>query len=557
MEFATLDPHLWGDVLAKHENNELLRAFLADDKERHFRAETEEQQEFWNFFQYEEAMLDEISSAEVKLVHTAPVQAGNRCFVYHLESFETAFLPWTAKWPLLLDAPRQKVRRIRNFLLDIFESPRCLAIVSHVPKTLESFRRFFRSETINRKLVYSPIGFPAVPRPVRRDRGNARFLFTASLHGNADNILARGLVPVLKFIQAWQAVHPEDEFVFLSKIPEKFLSELHADRGLLDVLRLPNVVSFEGQFLPDADFAKLLASCDFVLVPSYQLHSATILRSMGMGVVPVVTDLREVNDYGVNDENAVVVEAFGDEPRIESDVFGPVYPLEAFFERSSQIAADMFAKVLALRENDAQRERIAAAGIEHVRRHFDPADAAARLRAVVARAWRDASPEARRDRRDPARWDGRARFGPLGEFAPRLRRICASDFDSRPAYSPLVDLGTFLILSNGQHAMSCVKGELKAKSYSLLDPADRFLPADKFSLLPFRTSWWEAANTTFEALVSGRPGVPGAGGPGPLKSLIFRFLVRHPIVRATLKLIGVEKLARFVGALPPRSAKND
>jgi glycosyltransferase involved in cell wall biosynthesis len=553
VEFLTLDRMLWGDLLTKHENNEVLRAFLADDRERHGGCETLEEREFWSFFDPDEAMLDEISGAELKFVHTTPVQCGNRCFVYHLESFETAFLPWTVRSRLLLDTPPEKVQRIRKFLLDVFESPRCLAIVSHVRKTLESFERFFGSETINRKLVYCPIGFPAVPGSPRADRTNARFLFTASLHGNSDNLLARGIVPVLKLIRAWQAIHPEDEFVFLSQVPVELLDEVVEDKKLLDVLRLPNVLSFEGQFLSDAEFARLLTSCDFVLLPSYQLHSATILRSMGAGVIPVVTNLHEVLDYGISDANAVVIDVFDDGPCIDSEVFGRVYPLRAFFDRSSRIAQQMFDKLLPLREDAALRGRVAAAGVEHVRVNFSPAAAAAQLREIVARAWMNAAPEAREDRRRPTQWQGNARFGPLTEFAPKLRAIRPADFDSRPIYSPLVDLGNYLILSNGREAVAAVKKKLTVKSYSLLDPSEHLLAPDKFSLLPFLTSWWEATNVAFEALVGAHPG-PASSQPGPLKSAIFRFLVQHPGVRATLKLIGVEKLARLVGALPPRAA---
>lgn len=546
--FATLDKTLWYDLLTKNENNEALQFFLQDYRHRHRRKGTLEEREFWKFFDFDEALLDEISSAQLKLVHTTPVQAGNRCFVFHLESFETAFLPWTIESPFLLSSSPEKIQRIRKFLLDIFESPRCLAIVSHVRKTIESFELFFGSDIVNRKLTYCPIGFPASPLNVRSDRSNARFLFTASLHGNPNNLLARGLVPVLKFIKAWHRLHPEDEFVFLSQIPEELLEEVVEDKALLDVLRLPNVVTFDGQFLDDGAFSRLLGSCDFVLLPSYQLHSATILRSMGMGVIPVVTDIREVRDYGLDARNAVIIEIFGQGPTVKSAVFGDVYPLRQFFDQSSAIAEQMMRKILPLREDDDMRREVACNAVEHVRTNFSPVDAASRFRGILQRAWTAATSEGRRDRREPSQWRGNDRFGPLTEFVPKLRPICAADFDCRPAYSPQVDLGRIMVLGNGSHAMACFKGGGDIKAYSLLYSAENYLPVEKFSKLRFAAPWWETTNAAFEVLVERPSSV--SHGPGAIKRMIFHFLYQRPGMRIMLKRMGVDRVARRLRLLP-------
>src|SRR4030095_14953787 len=143
IQFVTFETALWYDLLSKRENNEALTSFLKTCREKLGPDTGIEPREFWSFFDFNEALIDELSRTEIKLIHTTPVWAGQKPFIYHLESFETAFYPWRMADPFLLNTPTTKLRRIKSFLSRIFDSSNCLAIVSHVPRTLERFKTFF------------------------------------------------------------------------------------------------------------------------------------------------------------------------------------------------------------------------------------------------------------------------------------------------------------------------------------------------------------------------------------------------------------------------------
>ena len=105
----------------------------------------------------EEIWLQSNLSGDVELHHTAPLTRGDRPFLLHCEAFLPIFLPFFQPG-IELELDQAKVDAIRAFYRDMFESRNCLAIVSHLPETLNQISSFFESSIIDSKLVSMPVG---------------------------------------------------------------------------------------------------------------------------------------------------------------------------------------------------------------------------------------------------------------------------------------------------------------------------------------------------------------------------------------------------------------
>jgi len=553
LELLTLDFLRWQDLVQKPDNAAFLTEFLERLDEVRHSEQSVEASEFWRFFDFKEALLDEISDCEVKLIHTSPVWAGIKPFVFHAESFETVFFPWSIKDPFLLRTGKEKVSRMRRFLLDIFEAPGCLAIVSHVRQTLDSYRRFFNSDKVNAKLRYCPIGFPAT-KISPRARPYCRFLFSSSLHGGTDNLIARGFAAVLYFMMKWNQIYPDDEFIFLSKADKEHLKRLGFPPQLLAVLDSPKVFCFRGQYLNRSEHEALLTTCDFVLLPSRQLHSVSTLKSMGLGVIPVVTDLQEIRDYGLDAGNAVVLEA-GKSVQVEmSDVFGEVWRIESLLDLAEPLAIQMTQRLIPFRDDASQRQNVSSNAINHVKKYFSPEDAQRQFAEIVAAAMKQTRlPGTALSNALGACWGGRDRFGPLSVFAPGLRPVAPSDYDRRPHFDPIVELGFATILGDGSSFYAQPQGTTRGGDFfAWLRPDRNLLIPDLLASWAYPSSWSNVADRAMASIAHAPKHAVDRGNLArrQMASLLRLAAVpvrRFPRLKAALKWLSVHKVMRKAG----------
>lgn len=548
LDLRSLDFLRWQDLLEKADNAAFLSEFLTEANSILRSDESEEASEFWHFFDFNDALVDEISDSQIKLVHTSPVWAGVKPFVLHVESFETVFFPWSIGDPFLSHTPPLKLARIKRFLLDILESQDCVAIVSHVEATLEQFRRFFASDQVSAKLRYCPIGFPAAHVP-RALGSSCRFLFPASLHGGVDNLAARGFPVVLRFMAKWLKIYPADEFVFLSPIDEVPLKGLGLPVQAQAALESPNVFSFNGDYLDRNEHRALLGASDFVLVPSRQLHSASVLGSMGLGAIPVVSDLAQLKAYGVDDTNAVVLPVREHIDAQHSEVFGEVWPHDAFLEVAEVLADQMVERLRPLRADPSLRQAVSQRATNHVATRFSPMEARRRFEEIVTTATSQAPTSVQRATGALGTcWRGHDRFGHLASFAPGLRPVLPTDFDRRPRFTPLVDLGSIRIFGDGRSYYAAhADAPGSSNFFSILRPNPRFLSPDTFSAWAYPASWAGVVDSAMVAM-SGSPARPAARADFVRTTVmsLLRFgaapVRRHPRLRDALKMLGVHKL---------------
>lgn len=458
IEFRTIDEEKYQELMSKADwwPGQILgsgQPILA----RYEEGLRETAKEFWSFFSYGEALLEEADSSDVRIVHTSLVTAGGKPFIYHLEGFETLFYPWTWGDPFFLNTSNEEVRRISAYLRNVLEGPNCRAIVSHVPKTLQSIRRFFQSPIIDKKLQYSPLGFTLPDLPAREPSTKLRFLFSTSLHGGEDNLLARGLAVVLRFASMWLESHPDDEFIFITGHHFPWLSDKLPGSHLGEVLKSPNVFTFDGQFLDVGEYERLLHTCDFCLIPSLRLHSLSILKSMAHGVLPIVTDLEEVVGLGITGCNSVLVGVSDVLERSISEVFGAVLSERDFLTQSERLAKDMVDRVETLRSDLALRNTMRENAISHVAENFSAERAYVRFREVVRGALASRVGVVKPVVSEKGCGSVRSVEGISDLPIPVSRNLDAADFARRAVFRPEIDVGSFAIYGDGRRYIPMYK----------------------------------------------------------------------------------------------------
>ena len=321
--YLTFNEKLFLEFMFTSSKGSALREYL-NDFSRRLEAKRDilaEFRETWDFFDVNETLIGEISEADLQIIHTTPLFIGIKPFIYHLESFETLFYPWTIYDPFLTSTPDSKIQSIIEYLKSLLENPLCLSIVSHLPSTLEKFKKIFNSEIIQKKLEHCPLGFPIMNR-ISKSKNSFRFIYNPSFQKITNCKEKIEILIVLQFINVWLEKFPEDEFIlFIPALEDLDFPELCISK----ILPNSQVYNFGNQHLSETEINHILNSSDFILIPSLQPRSESILKSMGAGVIPVVLDLSIVRELGLNNKNSIIINIKSDIRLVESSLFGSFY----------------------------------------------------------------------------------------------------------------------------------------------------------------------------------------------------------------------------------------
>ncbi|SMF71541.1 Glycosyltransferase involved in cell wall bisynthesis [Tistlia consotensis] len=245
-------------------------------------------------------------SADVELHHTAPVTSGTRPFVLQFESFLPVFFPHFQQGG---GPDPQRVDAIRRFFGALFETENCLAVTSHIQSSLDQFSDFFRSTKIDAKLVHLRNGIDASFRADAVERAPDRFdfLFINSAHQNPASFALRGgpacLALALDLIREGLPVR----FHFRTRRPsDADLTAWGIDPLFVRHQENEGIVWIES-YLSERSLGRLMAQSHFLLLPSANLHSVSILSAMLNGTVPVVTDTYGTEAYVTDEVDGVVL----------------------------------------------------------------------------------------------------------------------------------------------------------------------------------------------------------------------------------------------------------
>lgn len=254
----------------------------------------------------DELLIKSVLPADVELHHTAPITVGDRPFLLHCESFLPIFFPFFQQGT---DFDRSRVESVRRFYRSLFENRNCLAIVSHIPDTLRQISEFFESGVIDKKLKALPIGLDQqyIAGSVSKSPDITKFVFVNSAHQNPRSFALRGGISSLKLAVNLLRERQDVRFYFRCKRPSD--AELAAYG--FDVRELSGLeasgISWIETYLSDQLQTKLISKSHFLLLPSANLHSVSIMSAMANGTIPIVTDTTGTEVYVTHRVNGIVL----------------------------------------------------------------------------------------------------------------------------------------------------------------------------------------------------------------------------------------------------------
>lgn len=283
-------------------SNEQLQSTKTIEAYQHAKA-----REYFSHFGPNNLALTRILPGDIEFHHTAPFPSLTRPFVFHCEAFSPVFFPFTHQGRGILEDQGP----LRDHYKKIFESTLCLGIYSHLRETLDALSKFFQSNLIDKKLFPTRIGLiglnPKNSLPQQLSISSPKFIFINSAHQNPQNFFNRGGHLVLRF---WKEIISKKNTLQLTircKRPSnEKLIEYGVDLDWLESQEHTSITWLE-DYLTESDLNALMNEAHFFLLPSYSLHSASIMTAMSHGAVPIVTDTVGTSRYIEDGTNGIVL----------------------------------------------------------------------------------------------------------------------------------------------------------------------------------------------------------------------------------------------------------
>jgi len=318
-------------------------------------------------------------SGDVELHHTAPATSGDRPFLFHCESFLPIFFPFLKQG---IESTKERTEAVRRFYRDLFEGENCLGIVSHIPETLTQISEFFQSSIIDDKLVGMPIGLDSayIADAVRKSPERFDFVFLGSSWADARSFALRGGVSALKLALALLSERRDVSFCFRARRPD--------DEALISFgIDVEQLRRHEGRgvvwlqhHLPRSMHNALIARCHFLLLPSANLHSNSIMSALANGTVPIVTDTIGTDVYVTDMVNGAIIRGVRAELWERNEALRITASRQArFIAMESTITSLLIAKVGELLGNPEKVQAMADAARKTIRQQFDGGTFAHRL----------------------------------------------------------------------------------------------------------------------------------------------------------------------------------
>lgn len=301
-------------------------------------------------------------------LHTTPLYAGSRPWIFHFESFPSLFMPFmfagaTAGIDLASQGYCQRVR-------EALESPQCLRIFSHMRGSLETLNRVFASAVIAAKCHHVPLGIRSLEDPAAGAKfdtgGPLRILFTNSLHHDPRSFYLRGGHHLLEAFARLRRQLPDAELTVLSSVPTDLLARFTP-------MQLAGV-NWINTRVDDAVLDKLFLGHHLFALPAAGLHSHSLLRAFAHGCVPIVSDALGYEEYTRGIEDSVLTIHGVRDLVYRDEASGWVSDdYKPFTARSESLVRQIHDRVLESADMAGLRGR-ALRNLAHCRQHFDPAD---------------------------------------------------------------------------------------------------------------------------------------------------------------------------------------
>jgi glycosyltransferase involved in cell wall biosynthesis len=263
---------------------------------------------YWQHLSKGNDVLTNLLPGDIEFHHTAPFPSFKRPFVFHCESFSPIFFPYAHQG----EGSGLLLLKLREFYRELFESPLCLGIYSHISETLSEISNFFSSEVIDQKLNFSKIGVKLgkAHEEIKLNKSDLScpvMLFVNSANQNPANFFLRGGHLVLR---SWKTIYDLSQqgrlILRCSRPTNEMLAEYGVDIDWLKEREGLDVI-WINDYLTSLELETLVASADFFLLPSASLHSVSIMQSMALGAVPIVSDTIGTDRYVCDGADGVVL----------------------------------------------------------------------------------------------------------------------------------------------------------------------------------------------------------------------------------------------------------
>lgn len=267
---------------------------------------------YWQHYQPADRILTALLPGDLEFHHTAPFPSLTRPFVFHCETFAPVFFPFAHQGTKFAFP-----ERVKEHYRKLLAHPLCLGIWSHIPETIEAFKKFFSDPIITQKLFLSRIGLSADSVAMASSKKKPplsipRLLFINSAHQQPGNFFKRGGHLVLRFWKEFLANHGEGTLILRCRKPErKDLADHGVDVSFVQEQSGKSILWVE-EYLFQYELNELFAHAHVLLIPSLSLHSAAILHAFAFGTIPVVTDTIGTDVYIKDNVTGIVLRGVRD-----------------------------------------------------------------------------------------------------------------------------------------------------------------------------------------------------------------------------------------------------
>jgi len=238
---------------------------------------------------------------ELAFLTSMPYTFGQRPWVIEIEDPTTLFYPLIQNGNTCnLEIRESPYYPIVKALL---EGNDCKAILTHMKSTARLVGTLFDSETIRKKVIYSPLG---VKLPARWQRHEAQLedepihlLFINSWCQVPENFYVRGGLDLLEAFAILHERYPQLRLTIRSELP-LLADHYHRiiESGWVRVIN---------RFQSSEEMARLHADSHIFLLPAARVHIVSLLQAMSYGLAVVTSDGWGIDEYIDNERNGLIV----------------------------------------------------------------------------------------------------------------------------------------------------------------------------------------------------------------------------------------------------------
>lgn len=264
----------------------------------------------------------------------------------------------------------------------MLESEECRGILTHVRSTAEMLPTLFRSEKINAKVHYSPLGVKVPERWQRHEPSDQiDMVFINSWCQVPGNLYVRGGLDVLDAFEILHRRYPHLRLTLRTHLPSL---DQHYHRIIES-----SWVRIVDRFLTPAELEDLLADSHIFLLPSARIHVVSLLQAMSHGLAVVTSDGWGIQEYVEHERNGLIVEGrYGKVTWVDEQAGMLREDYEPMYTPDPEVVQRIVSAVSRLVEDHALRKRLGHAARMDVEQRYNLENWNAGLKTLLDNATR-------------------------------------------------------------------------------------------------------------------------------------------------------------------------